>query len=249
MSYADIHIHALFGVDDGARTEADMFRIVDAAYMDGARMLCLTPHFHPGYFGDNRKKTAEAFKILRQYAGENHSDLELYLGNELRYSKGCLSWLDDGACRTLGESNHVLVDFSQGEGMKTIIGGLERLLNGGYVPILAHVERYTALRGKKQILRELHGNGVLLQVDSQSVFGGFGLGTCRWARGILNEKMADIVASDAHDLRSRPPGLDRSFRYIEKKCGAEYAAAVCRGTPRRLLEKNNVRKEVDPFHG
>lgn len=242
MKFADLHIHALCGVDDGAKTEEEMFRLTDAAYADGAGMLCLTPHFHPGYFGDNQKKGEDAFRILKQYAAETYPDLMLQLGNELRYSRDCISWLDDGACRTLGAGNRVLVDFSRGESQKSIVGGLDRLLNGGYAPVLAHVERYDSLRGNQKVLRELRDNGVLLQVDSQSIFGGFGLGTCAWARRILCEKMADVVASDAHDLRSRPPGLNRSFHYITKKCGADYAAAVCGIIPRELLENEEYKE-------
>ena len=52
MALADIHIHLLFGVDDGAKDEDEMHAILDAAYQAGTRVLCCTPHFHPGYFGD-----------------------------------------------------------------------------------------------------------------------------------------------------------------------------------------------------
>ena len=91
MNYADIHMHALFGVDDGPATEKEMFQIMDAAYEDGARLICLTPHFHPGYFGDNRSKTESAFRILLDYEHTAHPDLKLYLANELRYSRSCTS--------------------------------------------------------------------------------------------------------------------------------------------------------------
>lgn len=50
MALADIHIHLLFGVDDGAKDEDEMHAILDAAYQAGTRVLCCTPHFHPGYF-------------------------------------------------------------------------------------------------------------------------------------------------------------------------------------------------------
>lgn len=249
MNYADTHIHALFGVDDGPKTEVEMFRIIDAAYDDGARLICLTPHFHPGYFGDNRKKSEEAFRILRNYESSAHPDLELYLANELRYCRGCVSWLDDGACRTLGETNRVLVDFSERESIRNIVGGVERLLNGGYSPVLAHVERYTALRGKKQSLRELHANGVLLQMDSKSVFGNFGMSTKVWSRSILDARLIDIVASDAHDVSRRSPGIDKCYRYIARKYGTDYADAVCRDVPRKLILQNDATKEEGLIYG
>lgn len=249
MNYADIHMHALFDTDDGPATEAQMLRIVDAAYADGARFLCLTPHFHPGYFGDNRARAEEAFRILCDAARQAHPDLELHLANELRYCQGCVSWLNDGLCRTFGETNRVLVDFSERESIRGIVGGLERLLNGGYAPVLAHAERYGSLRGKKQILGELRNNGVLLQLDSKSVFGHFGLGIKMWSKAMLDAHLVDIVASDAHDIRRRPPGMDRCYRYIARKYGSGYADAVCRDNPRKLFLPDDTTKEEGLIYG
>mgnify|MGYP000379279361 CR=1 FL=1 len=67
MGLADIHIHLLFGVDDGAKDEDEMHAILDAAYQAGTRVFCCTPHFHPGYFGDNYDKVNAAFKRLSSY--------------------------------------------------------------------------------------------------------------------------------------------------------------------------------------
>lgn len=238
MNYGDIHLHALFGADDGAGSEKEMRQMVDLAYADGERLLCLTPHYHPGYFGDNRKKSEEAFASLQSYASDTYPDLKLYLGNELRYSPDCISWLDDGACRSLGGTNRVLVDFSTRESGKNIVGGLERLLGCGYAPVLAHAERYEALWHSGSILRELRADGVLLQVDTQSIFGGFGFRTKLQAKAILGGRLADLVASDAHDLRRRVPGLDRAYRYIAGKYSENYAKALCWDVPERLLKKD-----------
>ena len=72
MGLADIHIHLLFGVDDGAKDEDEMHAILDAAYQAGTRVLCCTPHFHPGYFGDNYDKVNAAFKRLSSYVQKTY---------------------------------------------------------------------------------------------------------------------------------------------------------------------------------
>ena len=244
MEYTDIHIHALFGVDDGAKTEEEMYAIVDQAYRDGARTLCLTPHFHPGYFGDHTDKADAAFALLCQYAQKRYPELCLCLGNELRYSRDCVSWLEEGRCRTLNQTRYVLVDFSEREEERIVVTGLERLLNAGYVPVLAHAERYLNLDPEMRRLREFRENGVLIQVDVQSVFGGFGFRTKRRAKAILSSHLADFVASDAHDVTQRPPGLSAGHRYIAKKCGMVYADAVCRENALRMLQGHAVRKET-----
>ena len=225
MNYADIHIHALFGVDDGAKDESNMYAMVDAAYADGIRVLCLTPHFHPGYFGDNTNATDKAFEALRQYAQEKYPDLKLYLGNELHYSSQCISWLSDGLCHSLNDTGYVLVDFSTYETARNITRGLDTLLNAGYLPVLAHAERYEHLT--KEMIREYAHKGIWIQVDTGSLFGSFGFSAKHRAKSILKSRLADLISSDAHNLTGRPPGISNAYRLIEKKYSQNYADAVC----------------------
>ena len=75
MQFADIHIHALYGVDDGAKTKEDMFAIIDAAYADGTRLICMTPHFYPAMFGRRHKQAKESFRDAEEYVLEKYPDL------------------------------------------------------------------------------------------------------------------------------------------------------------------------------
>lgn len=238
MNFADLHIHALCGVDDGAKTESEMIQMLDASYADGVRYLCLTPHFHPGYFGDNYEKTDQAYEKICAYAKQQYPDLQLFPGNELRYGRGCISWLKEGRCRTLNHTRYVLVDFSERENEKTITAGLEHLLNSGYVPILAHAERYAKLDSRLKRIREFKENGVWIQLDVQSLYGGFGLTAARRAKAIMSNHLADLVATDAHDTQHRPPGLSGGYRYISRNYGESYAVALFYGNAIQILYGN-----------
>lgn len=91
VTFADIHTHLLFGVDDGAKDEDEMLAILDAAYQSGTRLLCCTPHFHPGYWGHNRERSAAAYDRLTAAARNRYPDLRLHLGNELALQPGSAS--------------------------------------------------------------------------------------------------------------------------------------------------------------
>ena len=237
MNFADIHIHALFGVDDGPKTERDMQRMVDAVYADGTRVLCLTPHYHPGYFGENREKAVVAFKELAGYVREKYPDMALFLGNELRYSPEAVSWLADGACRTMNGTDFVLVDFYQDEKQKDIVRALEGLMNGGYTPILAHAERYPNLAIRT--VQDLSRNGVWIQLDVQSLLGGSGMGAKFRSKALLKAGLVDIVSSDAHDLNKRVPGLAKGYRYVARKYSQEYANGIFYENAVRILQGGN----------
>ena len=243
MVLADIHIHLLFGVDDGAKDEEEMHAILDAAYQAGTRVLCCTPHFHPGYFGDNYDKVNTAFESLSSYVKRKYPEVSLYLGNELRYEPECVTWLRQGVCRTVNGTRYVLVDFSETAPEKGIENGLNALLNAGYIPILAHVERYRSLHGKTSAIRSFRHNGVLIQADTQSLFRGFGLLVQRQCRKLLSLGFIDLFSSDAHNCTSRVPEMMGCFHYINKTYGADYAAALCCNNAVRLLRGEAVRKD------
>ena len=234
MKFADIHIHALFGVDDGPKTEQEMHKLIAAAYADGTRVMCLTPHFHPGYFGGTKAKSEKAFSVLKAQATERYPGLKLCLGNELRYSPEAVEWLASGDCRTLNGTDCVLVDFRQDEKQQIIIRGLESLMNGGYIPVLAHAERYSDLSAGA--LRDLSRNGVWIQLDVQSLFGVYGLGARFRSKGMLKAGLVDIVSTDAHDLRKRSPGLQKGYEYVARKYSHEYADAIFYKNAIRLLQ-------------
>lgn len=245
MFFTDLHIHALYGVDDGAKTEAEMRTMVDTSYADGVRMLCMTPHFHPGYFGDNREMTQTAFSALREYVRQRYSDLQLFLGNELRYSRDCISWLRSGQCHTLNGTQYVLVDFSGTEKRSRISSGLECLLNAGYRPVLAHAERYQTLWGQMELLRSFRENGVLLQVDAQSLLGGFGFRTQMQSRRLLKAGLVELICSDSHEVRQRPPELSWCFALVRKTYGIDCARAALRDNGLRLLCGEAVKEGLD----
>jgi protein-tyrosine phosphatase len=224
MQFSDIHIHAVCGVDDGAKNKEDMFAIIDAAYADGTRLMCVTPHFNPGMFGEHSRRTRENYEVLRAYVAEKYPDMQLMLGNELRYASGCKNWIYDGVCNTIGGTKYVLLEFSFTESSDRIIRGVESMFNGGFIPIIAHVERYSKLSVAQ--IRELREKGVLMQIDSMSLLRDFGFKEWMRSKKLLAERIADFVSSDAHDTGSRPPELSPCYEYVKKKFGERYANAI-----------------------
>ena len=243
MNYADIHVHILFGTDDGADSEKQMQDMLDAAYADGVRFICATPHFHPGYFGDKRNEINSAFTKLEVYA-KKYNDLKLCLGNELRYSPNCLEWLNSGECKTINASRYVLTDFSESADADYIVTSVLTLLNAGYIPILAHAERYESFHKDMREIRKLQECGVLIQVDAQSPFGNWGKNAKKRSRKLIEHYFADIIASDAHNLSERPPQMSGCYDYVAGKCGAGYAKKVFFDNPICIINDSDLGKEL-----
>lgn len=241
--FADIHTHLLFGTDDGAKTIDDMYNMVDAAYNQGTRFICATPHFHPSFFGDNREAAGKAFALLTEYCAQKYPSLSLALGNELYYKHDCISWLKNGVVKTLGNTRYVLVEFSELDSENFISEALLRLLNTGYVPIIAHAERYKHLRlGTLLALRE---NGVLIQVNAQSFFERFSFGIKKRLKAMVLENAVDFVSSDTHDLVHRPPYIAKCHKLLVEKYGRAKADALCCENAKNLLFKDGFKDNFE----
>ena len=234
MSFSDIHMHILYGTDDGPKTREAMFEMVDTAYKNGIRLICATPHFHPVIFGDNRESAVHAFEVLTQYCKEQYTDLSLFLGNELFYVNEAVSWLKNGICRPAGNTRHVLVEFSVTASEDTIAENVDRLLNMGYVPIIAHAERYRKLSaGRLWVIRQ---NGALVQMNASSLcFKPTMFCQNNRVKNMLNKGLVDFISTDAHGVTRRPPEMKEAYDYLLKKYGKEYADNLCRDNAIKLL--------------
>lgn len=244
MTFTDLHNHLLCGVDDGAANEKEMQDMLDAAYADGTRIICATPHFHPGYFGDNREAVKAVFTKLKRYANK-YDDMKLYCGCELRYSNNCLDWLKNGDCMTINGSRYLLVDFAENADAEFIVASMFKILNAGYIPILAHAERYEHFHRDMREIQRLQECGAVIQVDAQSLFGGWGPGSKKRGRKLVKRYYADLIASDAHNLIERPPQMSRCCEYVSKKCGAQYAERILMSNPLSILNDSDIRKDLD----
>ena len=157
----DIHCHILPGVDDGARNMEESLWMLNKEYQEGVRHVILTPHFRYDMFEPHMNIVTRQFMQLRR-AAMNIGDegMRLYLGCELHSSMDMVECLKKGRRLTLAGSRYVLVEFSNGDEKNYIEERVRSLLMNGFIPIIAHVERYKATRndigypGDRQMCRQ-----------------------------------------------------------------------------------------------
>lgn len=145
MKITDIHIHIIPGVDDGARNEESVEKMLDIAYTDGIRRMICTPHFHGGYVQTSPDEVVKGLDKVKAIANAKYPDMEFYAGNEIYYFENMTEWLDAGKLLTMAESDYVLVEFSPAVTIREIDSAVRHVLQAGYRPILAHINRYVQL--------------------------------------------------------------------------------------------------------
>jgi len=218
----DIHAHVLPGVDDGARTIEEACELIEQAAKAGVRAIVVTPHYSRRRGAEGYADALEALQeaILEHSAerGGKHTipaDFELYLGQETYYHEELVDNLKAGKALTMAGSRYVLVEFDTGVSFQTMSRAMRRLLTAGYVPILAHMERYACLREAKN-LESICGSGCLMQMNYESLEGHWFSGEVRWCRKQVLEGRIQFLGTDMHRTDYRPPQIAKAMEWLEK---------------------------------
>ena len=223
----DIHQHLVYGVDDGAKTWDDTVAMMMEAEKQGIERIIATSHALPGRAHFDYDGYLDKLDEINQYAEQQGWRIRLLPGAEIYYTSKALKKLDAEAIPTLNGSRFVLVEFIPEVKADELFRAMRELANGGYNPILAHVERYYCLQDKQEVIQDLRRLGVLIQMNAKTVLQSKGLfGGKSYIRKLLKEGIVDFVATDAHNTSSRPVCLKDAYDFLEKYYGEEKADAL-----------------------
>lgn len=214
--YMDIHSHILPGVDDGAADMEEALEMIQMAYKEGVRIIVLTPHNYPGE-DYNNELVHSRYEELVSAVGSRYDDIILMLGNEIFYRDSIVTELRQGGALTLGKTLYVLVEFDYRIEFNKLYQGVRRLVEGGYRPIIAHIERYDCLFKQYIRIQELIELGAYIQVNCRSIMGGLLDQGAVFCKKLLEKNMIHFLGSDCHNLTSRTPQMASCLKHLRKK--------------------------------
>jgi protein-tyrosine phosphatase len=235
--FADIHVHAIPLLDDGATTLEEAIELLVEAHKGGATTVVTTPH------GGFRRKW-QSVEQLRESCSDLAEELEsrgvslsLLLGMENPLDPMLVEMLEQGSALSLNGSRYVLVELPYLQiplFWEHVVGAMEKK---GYTAVIAHPERQLQIQGNPAIVQRMVAQGVLVQVTAGSLLGHFGSRERRTAEWLLDRDLADIVASDAHSVRGdRSPALGAAYKIIARRVGDDVARRVMVDTPHSIVD-------------
>lgn len=238
----DIHCHILYGLDDGADSLEEAVEMAQVAYEGGTRTIIATPHSN--VTGSYRNLWSEEFDImlrsLNDSLKEKKIDVSVLPGQEIFCEDNVPELLARNKLITLNHSRYPLVEFDFYERSSSVIRKLEMLVAEGLSPIVAHPERYAFVNEDESSLFRIKQLGCFLQINKGSLGGNFGKHALRTAHFILDNSLADFIASDAHSPYSRTPYLETAFEYVAENFSFDYAELLFDENPRAAAENKEV---------
>ncbi len=216
----DLHSHILPGIDDGAKTLQDSIELLKLEKAQGVNSIALTPHFDIEKISvdDFCKLRDESLELLKSSDEFSKIDIKLKTGAEVYYSP--LLYDADLESLCIEDTDYILIELPVSSKPYELNNVLFSILNCGYTPIIAHVERYQYFSDNPILLYDLIMDGCLAQVNAGAIIGGGNIAAM--AMKYLKWELAQIICSDCHSVENRPPNTEKALKQVTKKFGNDY---------------------------
>lgn len=197
-NFTDIHSHILYGLDDGAKSLNDTEDLLRSLKSFGFKQFVTTPHTTPLVWENTKGGILNQYEKVKTEL--NVSTDVLRVASEYLMDDSFLKRLEQEKLLTLKEE-YVLVEMSYINPPIQLYEIIMQLLSQGYIPVLAHPERYNFYKNDYNSFKKLKNAGCLFQMNLLSSVGYYGGDITQIADYLLKEKMYDFVGSDVHHQR------------------------------------------------
>ena len=234
----DLHNHLLPGIDDGARKLEETLQFLRLARADGVQIVVATPHMKPGVYDNSREAIQKMVEVVREaQRGDEAQGVTLLPGAEVYFTADLIERARAGRLMTLGDGGrYLLLELPYQQLPMRVEESLFQLRLLGITPLMAHPERVAYYLEDIERVAASVRLGALTQVTACSITGRFGDKARDFAHAMLRRNLVHVIASDAHDVRYRPPVLSEGLRAVSALVGEAAARRMVEELPRAILE-------------
>lgn len=240
--FVDLHCHWVWHIDDGARSQEEGVEMLQKLKRLGFSHVVATPHMRPGMF-DNRASDLRKAYDGTSAARQSTTNLPATsLGSEHYFDAAVVEDISTGRGLPYRpdydeeerRGGAILVEFNDLTAPQLIERKLFDLQTQGFIPVIAHPERYRAAWKAPELVARLIDLGSVALLDVSSLVGKYGQRAQRCAEELLKEGIYDAACTDSH----RPGDVDtaeKAMHRVERLYGREELELLFGENPRRLL--------------
>lgn len=221
----DLHSHIIYGVDDGSSSLEESIEILKKLKQVGFDNVIMTPHYIDGsnYSSENIEKL-EKLEILRQEVKKHNIDINLYLGNEVFINDHIADGIKNGSIYPLNNTEYVLFELPFHNRIISLYDIVFEMKVQGYIPVLAHPERYVYFQDNYDLVDELREEGLLFQCNFASILGYYGKGSQKLLKYMLKKGYVDFFGTDIHHANKSytTDNFAKIEKVLNKIAGKEY---------------------------
>ena len=196
----DIHSHLIPGIDDGS-PDMETTIILLKKFIDlGYKKVITTPHVMSDYYKNNPEIILSGLNNVRKEIKKQNLNIEIEAAAEYNLEPEFEKLLDDGKLLSFGAEKYLLFELSFFDEPLRLNETIWKMIEKGFRPVLAHVERYGYWHNNYDKVEEMINRGVKLQLNIGSVTGAYGPEVKKFAERLIKDEIIDFVGSDCHHL-------------------------------------------------
>ena len=231
MKFCDLHTHILPGVDDGAPTMEYSLQMIRNAVASDVELLVATPHCNGPYGDGNYLDSGLQQQFLQLQRAAADIPVRLLLGAEVLADPLLPQYLQQGKVPSINGGRYLLTELPAAGNPKDMLSLLSGILDQGYIPLVAHPERYVAVCNSPRTVMDWLDMGCHLQLTGGSILGEYGKTVQQTAAYLLQQGLVACVASDAHGVHGRSNFLLDVYDHLNIRYSKQYAQGLMYETP------------------
>ncbi|QIP14782.1 histidinol-phosphatase [Spirosoma aureum] len=212
----DLHSHLLPGLDDGVKSPEDTLICLRQLADWGIQKVITTPHVSRDWYPNGTAAIRQGLATVQELIVQEQLPLTIEVAAEYLLDDFFLDFLNKNDILFFGNKRYILVETGWSSPPLRLNDMLFRIQTHGYIPVLAHPERYVYYHTDKAVLMRLRDIGCLFQLNWMSLCGRYGSHVEKQARYLLNQHCIDFIGSDLHrpgDLKT----MERLFKPSDLK--------------------------------
>lgn len=239
----DIHSHIIPNIDDGSQSLKESLEILERAEAIGITAIAATPHiYEPDYTPAKHAEMREGLGQLKAEAAKKGLKITLHLGYEIYLTETTHQFLQTHDFSYNQTGKYVLIEMPMNVIPPYLLDTIFRLQLAGITPVIAHPERNRECQRKIHLLNRAIDMGALMQLDADSLLGGFGIQVRKTAEAFVFSKAYHLAGSDVHNLTTRKVDLlaQAKQRVMEMTRTESYANEIFVSNPSQVLNGQPV---------
>lgn len=245
----DLHCHILPNMDDGSENSKVSLEMAETAQENGIDVIVATPHF-------TDYNNVDEFVYIRNDKAISLNEDIRNAGLNVAIAVGAEVFLDSHIFTadsldelTINGSKYMLCEFTlQPFDTQKAILYIEELFSRGYIPIIAHPERYVTFMQHTEVFNELWDMGCRFQANASSLAGNGGERMKQFTYELIDRGFVDFISTDAHSSAVRRNNIKDKIKRFPDEMTNEQIEYLIHTAPLSVLKKEILPpKEVKYF--
>ena len=237
----DFHSHIIPNIDDGSTSMKDTINMINEARQAGFTEIISTSHYIQKYYDLDCFEREKILDIIKKKVSEKKEiNIKLYLGSEIYFTSEIIELVKNKKASTINNTRYLLFELPMNTKPLFVKEMVYELMQNGYIPIIAHPERYSYVQENIRYIEELAGMGVLFQSNYGSIIGMYGNSAKKTLKKLLKNNLISFLGSDVHRTGQIYPKIPKALKKLRKILSIEELEKLTTLNAQKVLKDEDL---------